>query len=153
MKFDHLVFLQNYLEKIQILLQSNYNNMNTDVLYCTFIIISRLILLRMRNVSAKLVRKIKILILCPLAFTPQLLLLLSLLLLLPVLFSGERRGTHTPKHLVNLTGENKNFKTYYGYLCDLCQLTAFIFSDLSYKMVIFLSQTESTTKHFLRKKH
>jgi len=27
-------------------------------------------------------------------------------------------------------------------------LTAFIFSDLNYKMVIFLSQTESTPKHF-----
>jgi len=31
-------------------------------------------------------------------------------------------------------------------------LTAFIFSDLNYKMVIFLSQTESTPKHFFRKK-
>jgi hypothetical protein len=27
-------------------------------------------------------------------------------------------------------------------------LTAFIFSDLNYKIVIFLSQTESTPKHF-----
>jgi hypothetical protein len=75
---------------------------------------------------------------------------------------GGRRGTRTPKLFVNLTGESKNFKmlefplnqlqTYYGYLCDLCPLTEFIFSDLNYKMVIFLSQTESTTKHFLRKK-
>jgi len=32
-------------------------------------------------------------------------------------------------------------------------LTAFIFSDLNYKMVIFLSQTESTTKYFFRKKN
>jgi len=32
-------------------------------------------------------------------------------------------------------------------------LTAFIFSDLNYKMVIFLSQTDSTPKHlFLEKK-
>jgi hypothetical protein len=31
-------------------------------------------------------------------------------------------------------------------------MTAFIFSDLNYKMVIFLSQTESTPKHFLKKK-
>jgi hypothetical protein len=31
-------------------------------------------------------------------------------------------------------------------------LTAFIFSDLNYEIVIFLSQTESTPKHFLRKK-
>jgi hypothetical protein len=60
---------------------------------------------------------------------------------------------------VNLTGESKNFKmlgfqlqTCYGYLCDLCPLTAFIFSDLNYKIVIFLSQTESTPKHFFRKK-
>jgi hypothetical protein len=64
---------------------------------------------------------------------------------------------------VNLTGESKNFKmlefplnqlqTYYGYLCDLWPLTAFIVSDLNYKMVFFLSQTESTPKHFfLRKK-
>jgi hypothetical protein len=38
-----------------------------------------------------------------------------------------RRGTRTPKHFVNLTGESKNFKMlefplnqlqmYYGYLC------------------------------------
>jgi hypothetical protein len=65
----------------------------------------------------------------------------------------------TPKHFVNLTGESKNFKMLefqlqmcYGYLCDLCQLTAFIFSDLNYKIVIFFSQTESTPKHFFRKK-
>jgi hypothetical protein len=67
-------------------------------------------------------------------------------------FLGGRRGT--VKHFVNLTGESKNFKilefplnqlqTYYGYLCDLCPLTAFIFSDLNHKYVIFLSQTEST---------
>jgi hypothetical protein len=54
-------------------------------------------------------------------------------------------------------GESKNFKmlefplnqlqTYYGYLCDLCPFTAFIFSDLNHKLVIFLSQTESTPKH------
>jgi hypothetical protein len=25
-------------------------------------------------------------------------------------FLGGRRGTHTPKHFVNLTGESKNFK-------------------------------------------
>jgi hypothetical protein len=71
-------------------------------------------------------------------------------------------GTHTPKHFVNLTGGSKNFKklefplnelqTCYGYLCDWCPLTAFIFSDLNYKMVIFLSQTESTPKHIFRKK-
>jgi hypothetical protein len=44
-------------------------------------------------------------------------------------FLGGCRGTRTPKHFVNLTGESKNFKmlefplnqlqTYYGYLCDL----------------------------------
>jgi hypothetical protein len=76
-------------------------------------------------------------------------------------FSG---GTRTPKRFVYLTGESKNFKmlefppnqrqTYYGYLCDLCPLTAFIFSDLDYKIVTSLSQTESTPKHFfLEKKH
>jgi hypothetical protein len=43
-------------------------------------------------------------------------------------FGGRgRRGTRTPKHFVNLTGESKNFKmlefplnqlqTYYGFLC------------------------------------
>jgi hypothetical protein len=63
---------------------------------------------------------------------------------------------------VNLTGESKNFKmlefplnqlqTYYGYLCDLCPLTAFIFSYLNYKMVIFWSQTESNPKHFFLEK-
>jgi len=31
-------------------------------------------------------------------------------------------------------------------------LTAFIFSDLKYKMVIFLSQTESTPIHFFFRK-
>jgi hypothetical protein len=31
-------------------------------------------------------------------------------------------------------------------------LTAFNFSDLNNKMMIFLSQTESTPKHFFRKK-
>jgi hypothetical protein len=31
-------------------------------------------------------------------------------------------------------------------------LTAFIFSDWNYKIVMFLSQTESTPKHFFRKK-
>jgi hypothetical protein len=39
-------------------------------------------------------------------------------------------------------------QTYYGYLCDLCPLAAFILSYLYYTMVISLSQTESTTKHF-----
>jgi hypothetical protein len=68
----------------------------------------------------------------------------------------------TPKHFVNLTGQSKNFKmlkfplnqlqTYYGCLRDLCSLIPFIFSDLNYKMAIFLSQTESTHKHFFRKK-
>jgi hypothetical protein len=77
-------------------------------------------------------------------------------------FSGGRRGMRTPRHFVNLTGESKNFKmlefslnqlqAYCGYLCDLCPLTAFIFSNLNYKVVIFLSQTESTPKHFFKKK-
>jgi hypothetical protein len=31
---------------------------------------------------------------------------------------------------------------------QILSLTAFIFSGLNYKVVIFLSQTESTTKHF-----
>jgi hypothetical protein len=47
-------------------------------------------------------------------------------------------------------------QTYYGYLCDLLSFYvayAFSFSDLKYKMVIFLSQTESTPEHFLEKKH
>jgi hypothetical protein len=44
-------------------------------------------------------------------------------------FLEGRRGTRTPKHFVNLTGESKNFKmlafalnqlqTYYGCVCDL----------------------------------
>jgi hypothetical protein len=71
-------------------------------------------------------------------------------------FLGGRRGTHTPKHFVNLTGESKNFKmlefllkqlqTYYGYLCDLL---SFMYRMLATKMLIFLSQTESTPKHFV----
>jgi hypothetical protein len=78
--------------------------------------------------------------------------------LVSAFFLGGSRGTRTPKHFVNLTGESKNFKmlefplnqlqTYYGYLCDLCPLTAFMFSELNYKMVSFFSQTESTPKHF-----
>jgi hypothetical protein len=35
---------------------------------------------------------------------------------------------------------------------QILSLTAFIFSGLNYKVVIFLSQTESTPKHFFRKK-
>jgi hypothetical protein len=71
----------------------------------------------------------------------------------------------TPKHFVNLTGESKNFKmlefplnqlqTYYGSLCDLLSFYiayACIFSNLNYKMVLFLRQTEITPKHFFIKK-
>jgi tetrahydromethanopterin S-methyltransferase subunit E len=57
-------------------------------------------------------------------------------------------------------GESKNFKMlesplnqlqmYYGYLCDLL---SHMWLMLAIKMVIFLSQTESTPKHFLEKKH
>jgi hypothetical protein len=43
-------------------------------------------------------------------------------------------------------------QTYHGCLCDLCPLNAFIFSDLNYKMAIFLSQTEGTPKHFFLEK-
>jgi hypothetical protein len=60
---------------------------------------------------------------------------------------------------VNLTEESKNFKmlefplnqlqTYYGYLCGLL---SFIKRMLATKVLIFLSQTESTPKHFLKKK-
>jgi hypothetical protein len=35
---------------------------------------------------------------------------------------------------------------------QILSLTAFIFSDLNYKIVIFLSQTERNPKHFFRKK-
>jgi hypothetical protein len=64
--------------------------------------------------------------------------------------------------VVNLRGDSKNFKmlefplnqlqTYYGSLSDLCPLTAYIFSDFNFKMVIFLSQTESTPKFFFTNK-
>jgi hypothetical protein len=69
------------------------------------------------------------------------------------IFWGDAGVRVTLNFFVNLTGESKNFKmlefqlqTFYGYLCDWCPLTAFIyfFSDLNYKIVIFLSQTEST---------
>jgi hypothetical protein len=70
-------------------------------------------------------------------------------------FLGGLRGTRTPKHFVNLTGESRNFKmlefplnqlqTYYGYVCDLL---SFMQRMLATKMVIFLSQTESTPKHY-----
>jgi hypothetical protein len=73
-----------------------------------------------------------------------------------VLFFWGNAGVRV--HFVNLTGESKNFKmlefplnqlqTYYGYLSDLCPLTAFIISDLKNKMVIFLSETESAPKRF-----
>jgi hypothetical protein len=55
---------------------------------------------------------------------------------------------------VNLTGKSKNFKMLDFLLNKLkiLSLTDFIFSDLNYKVVIFLSQTESTPKHFFRKK-
>jgi hypothetical protein len=77
-------------------------------------------------------------------------------------FLGGRRGTRTPENFVNITGKTKNVKmlefplnqpqTYYRYLCDLCPLAAFIFSDLNYEMSIFLSQNESTPKHFFFRK-
>jgi hypothetical protein len=69
-------------------------------------------------------------------------------------FLGGRRGMRTPKHFVNLTGESKNFKLLVFLLnkLQILSLAAFIFSDMNYKIVIFLSQTESTPKHFLRKK-
>jgi hypothetical protein len=69
-------------------------------------------------------------------------------------FLGGRRGTRTPKHFVNLTGESKNFKMLDFPLnkLQILSLTAFIFSGLNYKVVIFLSQTENTPKHFFRKK-
>jgi hypothetical protein len=35
---------------------------------------------------------------------------------------------------------------------QILSLAAFIFSDLNYKVVIFLSQTESTPNHFFKKK-
>jgi hypothetical protein len=46
-------------------------------------------------------------------------------------------------------------QTCYGYLCDLLSFMYrmhLFFSYLIYKMVIFLSQTESNPKHFLMKK-
>jgi hypothetical protein len=73
-------------------------------------------------------------------------------------FLGGRRGTRTPKHFVSVTGECKTFKmlefplnqlqTYYGYLCNLCPLTVFIFTDLNYKVVISLSQSEITPNNY-----
>jgi hypothetical protein len=51
------------------------------------------------------------------------------LITISAFFLGGRRGTRTPKHFVNITGESKNFK-----------------------MVIFLSQTASTPKHFFLEK-
>jgi hypothetical protein len=67
-------------------------------------------------------------------------------------FLGGRRGTRTPKHFVNLTGESKNFKMLALNKLQILSLTAFIFSDLNYKVVIFLSQTEGTPKHFFSRK-
>jgi hypothetical protein len=69
-------------------------------------------------------------------------------------FPGGRRGTLTPKHFVNLTGESKNFKMLDFPLNkpQILSLNAFIFSVLNHKVVIFLSQTESTPKHFFFRK-
>jgi hypothetical protein len=69
-------------------------------------------------------------------------------------FLGGRRGMRTPKHFVNLTGESKNFKMLDFLLnkLQILSLTTFIFSDLNYKIVIFLSQTDSTPKHFFLEK-
>jgi hypothetical protein len=71
---------------------------------------------------------------------------------LSAFFLGGCRGTRTPKHFLNLTGEIKYFKMLEVPLNQLQTLTAFIFSDLNYKMVIFLSQAESTPEHFFKKK-
>jgi hypothetical protein len=77
-------------------------------------------------------------------------------------FLGGRRGTRTPKHFVNLTGESKTLKCLNSrqtnskcimdvYVICVHWLHLFFF-DLNYTMVISLSQTESTTKQFFRKK-
>jgi hypothetical protein len=69
-------------------------------------------------------------------------------------FLGGRRGTRTPKHFVYLAGESKNFKMLDFPLnkLQILSVTAFIFSDLNYKIVIFLSQTESTLNFFFFRK-
>jgi hypothetical protein len=78
----------------------------------------------------------------------------SLSVITRAFFLGGRRGTRTPKHFVNITGEIKNFKMLDFPLnkLQILSLTVFIFSDLNYKVVIFLSETESTPKLFFRKK-
>jgi hypothetical protein len=79
-------------------------------------------------------------------------------------FLGRCRGPRTPKHFVNLTGESKTFKmlefplnqlqTYYGYLCDLFPLTAFIFFWFELQNGDFLeSNWEYPQTLFLEKKH
>jgi hypothetical protein len=52
---------------------------------------------------------------------------------------------------VNLTEESEMLDFPLNKL-QIWSLTAFIFSDLNYKIVIFFSQTESTPKNFFRKK-
>jgi hypothetical protein len=77
-------------------------------------------------------------------------------------FLGECRGTRTPKHFVNLMGESKNFKmlkfplnqlqTYYGYLCDLFPLTAFIFLIWTIKWLFSWVKLRVPLNIFLEKK-
>jgi hypothetical protein len=66
--YDILVFFEKSVEKIQVSLKSDNNNGTLHEDLCTFMIISRWILLRIRNVSDKIVQKIKTHILCSITF-------------------------------------------------------------------------------------
>jgi hypothetical protein len=58
MKFD-IWFFRKFVEEIQVSLKPNKNNGTSHEAQNTFLIISRLILLKIRSVSEKIVEKIK----------------------------------------------------------------------------------------------
>ena len=62
---------QNPVEKHQVLLNSDKNTLTLQEDLCTFMTVSRLILLRMRNIADKILMTVKPPILCPVTFPPK----------------------------------------------------------------------------------
>jgi hypothetical protein len=65
----YFIIFSKSVEKIQVSLKSNNNNGTLHEDLCTFMIISRWILLRMRNFQTKVVEKTKTHILCSITFS------------------------------------------------------------------------------------
>jgi hypothetical protein len=68
MKFHISIYFRKSVEEIQVSLRPDKNNGYYFWILCTFMIISRSVLIRMRNVSDKFVEKSKSSILCSITF-------------------------------------------------------------------------------------